>query len=181
MPANTEFADAYAKALNDIADGKTGSEAADFFNQAHDFAHGWIGDHDGAPRIGLLYEEQARAEWGLGEKGAAKQSIDTAVEKMPTEYDALVWQGIIWRDMSPGDKNAVGSSVPVFEQAISVRNETRTAWAHYELAVAYSMIRDSDRAIGELDQATAQWPDRALRDKIEKLRHDLESGGKNGH
>jgi tetratricopeptide (TPR) repeat protein len=178
MPANPIFARAYARALNDIAEGLSGATQEQYYGQAYDFSHKWIEEHKDADGVWQLWVEEARGEWGQGKKAAAKHSIDTAVDLMPTDYTALVYQGIIWRDQMPGDKKMVDDSIPVFEQAIEVRRETRTAWAHYELAVAYKMIKDENRALAELAQATAQWPDRALRTKIERLKHELESGGR---
>ena len=180
MPSNGVFARSYARSLNDIADGfETGSaNTEDYYSQALEFADTWLEKNEKNKDEWQLLVEKARAEWGLGRKGAAKVSIDKAVNLRPTDYVALVYQGIIWRDMQPNDKNAIGRCVSVFEQAISVRKETRTSWAHYELAVAYKMMNSTDRAFNEVNQGLAQWPSRDLRDKLERLKHDIESSGR---
>jgi tetratricopeptide (TPR) repeat protein len=180
MEANATFARAYARALNDIANGfdRGSTNAEKYYNDALDFCDRWIEEYEASDDIWMLYVEKSRAEWGLGRKNAARVSIDKAVDIMPTDYVALVYQGIIWRDFSPNDKDAIAASVRVFEQAISVRNETRASWAHYELAVAYKMINDEVRALNEIQQCLAQWPDRKLRQNAERLKHEVESSGR---
>ena len=180
MPGNATFARAYASSLNDMADGfpEDSENKTDYYLKALEFAKGWIEANEGSPEVWQLLVEQARAEWGLGRKNSAKVAIDEAVELMPTDYIALVYQGIIWRDMQPDNRNMVAKSIPIFEQAIQVRRESRTSWAHYELAVAYNMLKDEARALNELEQALAQWPPRELRFKIERLKHHIQSSGR---
>jgi tetratricopeptide (TPR) repeat protein len=182
QPNNVKFARAYARNLNNMGDvlGK-GSPAEQYFGKALDFSKAWIDAHESDPDIWNLYVEKARAEWGLGRKEPAKESIDKAVDLAPTDYEALVYQGIIWRDLAGKDRNAMSKAVNVFEQAISVRNEQRTSWAHYELAVGFYTIKDETNALNEVNQALAQWPDRKLKQKIERLKHDIESGGRSEH
>jgi tetratricopeptide (TPR) repeat protein len=180
MKGKALFARAYARALNDIATNfENGTPLAEkYYTDALNFCNTWIEAQGEGGDGWMVYVEKARAEWGLGRKNVAKQSIDKAVELMPTDYIALVYQGIIWRDFSPHDRISVAASMPIFEQAIEIRNETRASWAHYELAVAYKMINDEVRALGEIQQALAQWPDRELRNKAERLKHEIESSGR---
>lgn len=179
-PENARFAREYAATLNDIGTGFTSGSgnAEQYFQQALEFANEWVGAHEGDAQIWQLLVEKARAEWGLGRRNAARVSIDNAVDLMPTDYVALVYQGIIWRDINPRDRTQISRAIAVFEQAIQIRREQRTAWAHYEMAVAYKMLNDEVRALNECQQALAQWPDRDLRAKIERLKHELESGGR---
>jgi len=180
MPASATFARAYVRALNDIALGfqPGDSNSEQYYTQAYNFAKEWLEKNDKSEGAWGVLVERARAEWGLGRKNVAKGTIDLAVNKMPTDYEALVYQGIMHRDISPGDRNSVAASIPIFEQALEVRRETRTAWAHYEMAVAYRMINDENRALAEIDQCLAQWPDRALRIKAERLKNEIQSSGR---
>jgi tetratricopeptide (TPR) repeat protein len=179
MPSNGKFARAYVRAINDIGSGaEAAGNSEKYYSEALQAAEDWLAANKGNKDEWQLLVEQARAEWGLGKKNAAKVSIDKAVNIRPTDYTALVYQGIIWRDMQPHDNKEIGKCVSVFNQAIEVRKETRTAWAHYELAVAYRMMRDDNASFNEVNQALAQWPDRALREKLERLKHDIESSGR---
>jgi tetratricopeptide (TPR) repeat protein len=179
MPENPTFAGAYARTLNDIASGfHEGDNAERYYNQAYDFANRWIQTHEMVDGVWKLYIEKSRAEWGLGRKTGARSSIEEAVNLMPTDYIALVYQGIIYRDFSPNDKNAIATSIPIFEQAIEVRRETRTSWAHYECAVAYNMLNDEVRALNEIQQALSQWPERTIRQDCERLKNDIQSSGR---
>jgi len=175
MPGNIRFVRSYVRALNDIGE-RTESES--HFVTAYDVANQWIEDHEGHDQVWQMHIEKARAEWGKGSRGAAKVSIDTAVELMPTDYYALVCQGIIYRDIQPNNKDAVGRSISIFEQAIEVRHSTRTYWAHFELAKAYWMLRDEARALNELDQAISQFPPRRIRIEAERLKHEIQSSGR---
>ena len=125
----------------------------------------------------MLYIELARAEWGKDRKNGAKVAIDKAVNLMPTDYNGLVYQGIIYRDMSKNNPN-IRKSIPIFEQAISVRNSTNTYWAHYELAIAWWKVKDEARALNEVNQALSQFPPRWLRENAERLKHEIQSSGR---
>lgn len=174
-PDSATFARAHARSLNDLGEKR---EDESYFDQAFRVADSWVDENEYHDLVWQLYVEKARAEWGQGKKNAARFSIDKAVELMPTDYTALVYQGIIYRDTRPNNWDAVRRSIPIFEQAISVRRSTRTSWAHYELAVAYWMIRDEPRALNEINQALSQWPPRRLRQKAERLKHEIQSGGR---
>jgi len=175
MTDNVRFARAYARSLNDLAE-RTENEGV--FVTAYNVAHGFIDDHEHEPGIYQMYIEQARADWGRGRRNNAKAAIDVAVDLRPTDYDALVYQGIIYRDIQPTREQAIRISIPIFEQAIVVRNHTRTYWAHYELAKAWWMVRDEDRALNEIDQCVSQFPPRWIRDGAERLKHEIQSGGR---
>jgi hypothetical protein len=97
---------------------------------------------------------------------------------MPTDYVALVYQGIIYRDIRPESRDSVFLSVPIFEQAIRVRHHTRTYWAHYELARAYYLMGEEDNALNQLSQAISQYPPRWLKVEAERLRHEIQSSGR---
>jgi tetratricopeptide (TPR) repeat protein len=175
MPDSVTFARSYARALNDLGEL---TKRKDYYDDAYDVADDWIKDHEDEIEVWQLWIEKARAEWGLESTNAAKISIDTAIKLQPTDYTALVYQGIIYRDLRPNNKDAIRQSIPIFEQAIEVRRQTRTAWARYELAVAYKLIDDHERAINEVNQCLAQFPSRDLREKAERLLHDLQSSGR---
>jgi tetratricopeptide (TPR) repeat protein len=175
MVDNATFARAQVRTLNDLGEEK---EETSYFDDAFKVADSWIKDHENHEQVWQLYVEKARAEWGQGKKNVARFSIDKAVELMPTDYVALVYQGIIYRDTRPDNRESVRRSIPIFEQAIAVRRETRTAWAHYELAVAFWMVRDEQGALNEINQTLSQWPPRWLRQKAERLKHQIQSGGR---
>ena len=175
MPDEVRFTRAYARALNDIAEE---TEDEGMYVSAYNVAHDFIRDHEDDPGLWQMYVEEARADWGRGRRNNAKATIDIAVDLRPLEYEALVYQGIIYRDIQPAREAAIQLSIPIFEQAIEVRNGTRTYWAHYELARAYWMLRDEDRALNELEQSLSQFPPRWLREDAERLKQEIQSSGR---
>ncbi len=175
MPDNVKFVRAYTRSLNDIGEMR---EEESYFETAEDIADNWIDLHESHDQVYQIYIELARAQWGRGRKTNAKASINRAVVLMPTSYDALVYQGIILRDIHPRNKESVRKSIPVFEQAIRVRNFTQTWWANYELAKAWWMIDDEGNALIQVNQALGQFPPRWLRDDAERLKHEIQSSGR---
>ncbi len=175
MPDNVVFAAAYARSQNDLGESL---KKDDHFNTAKDVATRWIDAHEDDERVFLMYIELARSEWGRNRKPTAKIAIDKAVDLMPTDYTALVYQGIIYRDYQPGHMDQVRTSIPIFEQAIKVRNSTKTYWAEFELAKAWWLVKDETRALNELDQALSQFPPRWLRLEAERLKHEIQSSGR---
>jgi tetratricopeptide (TPR) repeat protein len=175
MPENIRFARTYARTLNDIAEA---TDSQSYFQTAETYAEDWIEQYSGSMELWQMYVELARAEWGQGSRSAAKYAIDRAVELMPTDYVALVYQGIIYRDIHPENRNSVFLSVPIFEQAIRVRRQTRTYWAHFELAKAYYLMGEEDSALNELNQAISEFPPRWLRIEAERLKHEIQSSGR---
>ena len=175
MPDNIRFNRTYVRALNDVAE-ETDGQA--HYRTAEEYAEEWIDEHSDNSGLWQMYVEYARALWGRGSKSAAKRAIDRAVSLMPTDYIALIYQGIIYRDIRPENRDAVYRAVPIFEQAIQIRRQTRTYWAHYELAKAYWMIDDEERALNELNHAISQFPPRWLRIKAERLKHEIQSSGR---
>jgi tetratricopeptide (TPR) repeat protein len=175
MPDDVTFFRAYARSLNDIGEK---FDNAGSYQAAYDFVHQWMIDHPDDPEIWQAYIELARAEWGKGRKNPAQIAIDKAVNLKPTDYIALVYQGIIYRDIRPTSVESVRLSIPIFEQALQVRNNTRTYWAEYELGKAWWMIHDEAHALAEIDQALSQFPPRWLREEAERLKHEIESSGR---
>jgi tetratricopeptide (TPR) repeat protein len=178
LPDDVRFARMYARALNDVAE-ETDDEG--MYVSAYNFAHEFIDNHENDDGIWQLYIEQARADWGRGRRNNAKAAIDLAVNMRPTDYEALVYQGIIYRDIQPTREQAIRLSIPIFEQAIQVRNQTRTYWAEYELARAWWMVHDETRALNELNQSLSQFPPRWLRDDAERLKQEILSSGRTEH
>lgn len=178
LPEDILFVRAYASQLND--NGKNFSDV-EAFEEAFRVANNWINEHENDEQVWQMYIERSRANWGRGRMPAAKGDIDTAVDMRPSDYMALVYQGIIYRDMHPNEKNKIRESIPIFEQAIQLRNQKNTWWAHYELAKAWYMVADDVRALNEVNQALSQFPPRWLRDEAERLKHEIQSSGRTVH
>jgi tetratricopeptide (TPR) repeat protein len=174
-PENPLFARHRARALNDLAEA---TESEEKYQEAFDFTGAWIDAHEFDPGVWQLHIERARAEWGLGRKNPARTSIDKAVDLRPTDYTALVYQGIMHRDYRPDDRNLVATAIPIFEQAIQVRRQSRTSWAHLELAKTYWMLGDENNALNQVSQTIAQFPPRDIRDEAERLRTEIQSSGR---
>lgn len=175
MPKEVMFARIYARSLNDLGE-KTGN--GDYFDQAARFTETWIIDHEGNPDVWQIIVEKARALWGQGRKPAAKEAIEQAVSLNPTSYEALVYEGIMFRDIHPENPDTVRTSIPIFEQAIEIRRRTNTDWAQYELAVAFWMIRDEEQALNHVEQCLSQFPPRDLKERAERLKHEIQSSGR---
>lgn len=175
LPDDVLFARAYVSQLND--NGKNFSEVS-AYEEAFRVSDNWINDHETDSDVWQMYVERARANWGRARMPAAKTDIDKAVDLRPGDYVALVYQGIIYRDMHPNERNRVRESIPIFEQAIQIRNEKNTYWAHYELARAHYMIGDDVRALNEVNQCLSQFPPRWMRDEAERLKHEIQSSGR---
>ncbi|MFH1675989.1 MAG: tetratricopeptide repeat protein [bacterium] len=175
LPESPTFVAAWARVLNDLGvmNGKK-----EYYDRADEAAHDWLEEHGKETKSYVVWIEQSRAEWGQERKLNAKQSIDSAIDLMPTSYNALVYQGIIIRDMNPKNREGARQSIPVFEQAIEVKNHMRTAWAQYELAVAWDIVGNEGKALNALEQALSQYPPRDLRDKSELLKNKISSGGR---
>ena len=175
MPDSVLFARAYLRALNDLGEMRDND---DDFSTALAYADKWIDEHEGDFDAWQIWIEKARAEWGKGVKNAGKVSIDKAVSLNPTDYTALVYQGIIYRDYRPNIKNEVRLSIPIFQQAIELRHYTRTYWAHIELAKAFKMVNDETGAIVELNQCLSQYPPRKVKMEAERLKNEIQSSGR---
>ncbi|MCK4721291.1 hypothetical protein KAU08_11550 [bacterium] len=174
IPGDVKFIRAYAGMLNDNGDNFSDTNS---FQSAFSVSNDWITEYEHHDQVWQIYIERARANWGRGRKPAAKGDIDIAVDLRPTDYTALVYQGIIWRDLQT-NRDRIRESIPVFEQAIRVRNSRNTWWAHFELAKAWYMVNDEVRALNELNQALSQYPPRWLREEAERLKHDIQSSGR---
>jgi len=179
-PDKVTFARAYASTLNDL-----GSDLEDpsYYSRAYDYTHDWIEEHDTELELWQMYVEEARAQFGLGNQSSAKIAIDRATELMPTDYEALVYKAVIYRDMavSPNgqvNRNAMDRVIGMFEQAIEIRNFTQTWWAHYELALAFKYIGDETRALNQVNQCLSQFPPRWMKLKAERLKADIQSSGR---
>ncbi len=173
IPGDVKFIRAYARMLNDNGDDLSDTNS---FETAYTVSNNWITDYEHHHQVWQIYIERARANWGRGRKPAAKGDIDIAVDLRPTDYTALVYQGIIWRDLQT-NRDRIRESIPVFEQAIRLRNQNNW-WAHFELAKAWYMVNDEVRALNEINQALSQYPPRWLREEAERLRHDIQSSGR---
>lgn len=175
MPDNAVFARARARTLNDIAED---TEDDGYYQEAYNFTNGWIDENITHMELWQMYVEKARAEWGLGRKATARISIDEAVRLMPVDYTALIYQGIIYRDIRPLDHNSVRLSIPIFQHAIEIRRRTRTSWAHLELAKAYWMIQDDARALNQIQQTLSEFPPREIKREAERLKIEIQSSGR---
>jgi len=173
-PENVSFVRAYARSVNDLA---VERDDEDLYMEAYRVTEEWLGDNQHHNSRHLILIELARAEWGRDRKHNAKVAIDEAVEFAPTNYDALVYQGIIYRD-SWNTKQKIQLSIPIFENALQARNFRNTYWAELELARAWWMIGDETRALLEIEQALSQFPPRAIRDDAERLKHEIQSSGR---
>ena len=175
LPDNPKFAAAWPRALNDLGvmNGKK-----EYYDKAYEAAHDWLEVHGKETNSYVVWIEQSRAEWGQERKLNARQSINEAIDLMPTSYEALVYQAIIIRDTNTKNKEGARQSIPVFEEAIEVKNHMRTSWAQYELAVAWDIVGNEGKALNALEQALSQYPPRDLRDKCELLKNKISSGGR---
>lgn len=179
MPENPTFVRAYLRSLNDLGVSLNDPEnARTHFMTALRFAEDWLKKHEFSNGKWQVLIEKARAEWGLDRKTSAKVSIDSAVKLMPTDYTALVYQGIIYRDISPNNRNDLAVALNIFEQALAVKRETNAYWAHFEMAKTYLLMKDEVSALNELNQALAQWPPRKMRQDIERLKNQIQSSGR---
>ncbi|MCX6646842.1 MAG: hypothetical protein NTY09_10905 [bacterium] len=175
LPDDVVFARAYVSQLND--NGKNFSQTVSF-EEAYRISNNWINEHPDDPQVWQMYIERARSYYGRNRFAEAKTDIDKAVNIEPGDYIALVYQGIIYRDMHPNERNKIRESIPIFENAIQVRAEKNTYWAHFEMAKAYYMIADEDHALNEINQTLSQFPPRWLRDEAERLKHEIQSSGR---
>jgi hypothetical protein len=80
--------------------------------------------------------------------------------------------------MHPNERNKIRESIPIFENAIQVRSEKNTYWAHLEMAKAYYMIADEVHALNEINQTLSQFPPRWIRDEAERLKQEIQSSGR---
>ncbi len=175
IPDSVKFARSFARTMNDLAEQLDDDGV---YVEAYTFSREWINDHDNDSGLWQMWVELARAEWGRGRKTQARAAIDNAVDLQPTDYTALVYQGIIYRDQMPENIDMVRRAIPILEHAIAVRNHTRTYWAHYELSRALYMVNDEDGAIREVNQALSQFPPRWLRTEAERFKHEIQSSGR---
>jgi hypothetical protein len=178
LPDDILFARAYVSQLND--NGENFSEVSSF-DEAYRISNNWITDYENDPEVWQMYVERARANWGRDRKPSAKSDIDKAVDLRPGDYIALVYQGIIWRDLNPQNLDGVRKAIQIFEQAIQVRNQKNTYWADLECAKAWYMVGDEGRALSEIDQAISQFPPRWIRDEALNLKHEIQSSGRTTH
>jgi tetratricopeptide (TPR) repeat protein len=175
LPDDVTFARAYLSQLND--NGKNFNQTVSFA-EAERVATNWINDHPDDPQVWQIYIERARSFYGRNRFAEAKTDIDKAVNLEPGDYIALIYKGIIYRDMHPNDRNRIREAIPFFETAIQIRSEKNTYWAHFEMAKAYNMIGDDVHALNEVNQTLSQFPPRWLRDEAERLKNDIQSSGR---
>ena len=175
IPDNIVFSRARARVLNDIAEA---TEDDGYYQEAYNFTNGWIDEYVTHQELWQILVEKARAEWGLGRKATARISIDEAVSLMPTDYTAIVYRGIIYRDIRPNDPNSIRRSIPIFERAIEVHRRNRTSWAHLELAKAYWMLQDDTRALNQIQQTLSEYPPREIKREAERLKIEIQSSGR---
>jgi len=173
-PENAGYIRAYARSINDLAEER---EDAKLFMDAWKITDKWVKENSNHDVRDLILIELARAEWGRGRKQQARVAIDEAVDLSPTNYEALVYQGIIYRDTWTSREN-IRQSIPIFEQALQVRNNKSTYWAELELAKAWWKLGDETHALAELDQALSQFPPRWVRVEAERLKHEIQSSGR---
>jgi len=174
MADNAHFFRAYTRALNDLAEFT--DDQSDFV-EAEALCEEWLDENEGSPDEWMIKVQLARAYWGQGSKNAGKAEIDAAISLMPTDYDALVYQGIMWRDTAT-DPNKIALSIPIFESAVAARRSTRCAWAHYEKAIAFWKLKNERKALNSIAQALSQFPPRELRNDAERLKAEIQSGGR---
>lgn len=174
VPENSGFVQAYTRTLNDLA---TERDDEELFTRAYRTTSDWLDDYEGSENEYLILIELSRAEWGRDRKQQARTAIDRAVDLAPTNYDALVYQGIIYRDTWTTERR-IREGILIFEQAIDVKNHKSTYWAQLELAKAWWMIGDEVKSLNAIDQAMSQFPPRWVREEAERLRHDINSSGR---